>query len=145
MAKNIAIGVLLLLVVAAAAERLWKLGEEKVKLCRVTRVIDGDTIDVTGWGNGTTRVRLLNVDTPEIAHTPDEKDQSGGSEAAAYAKKRLAGRLVILQSDGGRGRYGRLLAYVFTNFNVELVDRGHSTYYIKFGRSKLYDEEFRKQ
>lgn len=45
-----------------------------------------------------------------------------------------------------RGRYGRLLAYVFVdghNFNLELVEQGLSPYYTKHGRSKKYDQAFR--
>ena len=39
-----------------------------------------------------------------------------------------------------------LLAYVFIdsqNFNIELVRKGFSPYYTKYGRSEKYDEEFK--
>jgi endonuclease YncB( thermonuclease family) len=45
-----------------------------------------------------------------------------------------------------RGRYGRLLAYVFVdgkNFNLDLVRQGLSPYYTKYGLSGKYDKEFR--
>ena len=45
-----------------------------------------------------------------------------GKVASAYAKKRLYGKYVDLEFEGPiRGRYGRLLAYVFVdgrNFNL---------------------------
>lgn len=43
-------------------------------------------------------------------------------------------------------RYGRLLAHVFVdgkNFNLELVRRGLSPYYTKYGMSEIYDKEFK--
>jgi micrococcal nuclease len=45
-----------------------------------------------------------------------------------------------------RGNHGRLLAYIFVNgqnFNLELVKRGLSPYYTKYGRSKKYHAEFK--
>jgi len=58
------------------------------------------------------------------------------------------GKYVDLEFEGPiRGRYGRLLAYVFVdevNFNLELVRQGLSPYYIKYGLSQKYDQEFRE-
>jgi endonuclease YncB( thermonuclease family) len=55
---------------------------------------------------------------------------------------------VDLEFEGNRkrGNYGRLLAYVFLdrqNFNVELVRKGLSPYYTKYGASKNYHAAFR--
>jgi len=58
-----------------------------------------------------------------------------GKAASDYTKKRLKGKYVDLEFEGPiRGRYGRLLAYVFVdgvNFNLELVRQGLSPYYTK--------------
>ncbi len=50
-----------------------------------------------------------------------------------------------------RGYYGRMLAHVIIvkptgeiNLAVELVRRGHSPYFTKYGRSRRFDAEFRK-
>ena len=46
-----------------------------------------------------------------------------------------------------RGRYGRLLTYVFVdgeNLNLELVREGLSPYYTKYGLSENYDKDFRE-
>jgi micrococcal nuclease len=95
----------------------------------VTRVIDGDTIEIR-YPNGTTdTVRLLGVDTPEVSGdvSPEEfegiPDTEAGREhlqewaerASAFAREELSGRRVQVVTDPGadrRGRYGRLLAYV---------------------------------
>ena len=65
-----------------------------------------------------------------------------------FTKKRLIAKYVNLEFEGPlRGRYGRLLAYVFVegvNFNLELVRKGLSPYYTKYGLSQKYDQEFRE-
>lgn len=71
-----------------------------------------------------------------------------GKVASDYAKKKLAGKYVDLEFEGGRrrGHYGRLLAYVIVdgkNFNLDLVGQGLSPYYTKYGRSQKYNHEFR--
>ncbi len=71
-----------------------------------------------------------------------------GKVASDYTKKGLNGKYVDLEFEGPiRGSYGRLLAYVFVdriNFNLELVRKGLSPYYTKYGLSQKYDKEFRE-
>ncbi len=59
----------------------------------------------------------------------------------------MSGKSVELEfEDRRRGKYGRLLAYVFVdgkNYCTELVTQGYSAYYTKYGTSKKYDKEFR--
>ncbi|MGI9862938.1 thermonuclease family protein [Moorella naiadis] len=86
----------------------------KVIPAAVTSVADGDTLHVKINGREE-KVRLIGINTPEIAH-PDLgiKEEPYGKEAAAYTQKRLAGRQVYLELDvGERDKYGRLLAYVW--------------------------------
>ena len=68
--------------------------------------------------------------------------------ASDYTKERLKEKYIDLEFEGPfRGRYGRLLAYVFVdgkNFNLELVETGLSPYYTKYGLSEKYDKEFRE-
>ncbi|QGP92264.1 nuclease [Neomoorella glycerini] len=74
-------------------------GPLKVLPAVVTNVADGDTLQVK-IGGREEKVRLIGVNTPEIAH-PDLriKEQPYGKEAAAYTQKRLAGRQVYLELD----------------------------------------------
>jgi len=92
----------------------------------VTRVIDGDTIEVKMDGN-TEDVRLLLVDTPETKH-PSKPVQPYGPEASEFAKNTLSGKEVTLEFDGSkRDKYDRLLAYVWVNgnnFNKMLLAEG---------------------
>ncbi len=100
---------------------------------RVTHVVDGDTLDVdvrdTVMGQPTTRIRLWGVDTPETVkeNTPV---QHFGLEASAFTKASCRGkdaRLVLVQGKT-RGKYDRLLAYVYLPdgkmLNAELIAQG---------------------
>jgi len=112
---------------------------------KVLRVIDGDTIDIDYKGKHE-RIRLLNVDTPESVHPDKTRNTRQGKQASDYTKKRLTDASVSLEFDANkRGKYGRLLAYVFLdkkNFNLELVQEGWSPYYTKYGASKRYHDQF---
>lgn len=92
----------------------------------VTKVVDGDTFDVEGFG----RVRLADVDAPEM-------DTPGGKAAKFFAETMLLGETVQLDVDdiGGKDRYGRwvCVAYVedpktgtLVNFNSMLVTSGYA-------------------
>lgn len=75
----------------------------------VERVIDGDTIVVSGGQ----KVRLILVDTPETKH-PTKGVEYFGKEASAYTTSKLAGKTVYLQKDVSEtDKYGRLLRYVW--------------------------------
>lgn len=102
----------------------------------VEYVVDGDTIDVR-LGDDVERVRLLGVDTPEIAHAAT--DGRPGNDAECFADEAHAftaaivppGTPVHLERDVvGRDDYGRLLAYVRrddgVDLNYELVRQGYA-------------------
>jgi len=114
---------------------------------RIIRIVDGDTVVVNYQGNNE-KARMLCVNTPESAHPNKKQNIPMGKIASDYTEKRLTGKYVDLEFEGPiRGRYGRLLAYVFVegvNFNLELVRQGLSPYYTKYGLSQKYDQEFRK-
>ena len=94
---------------------------------RVSRVIDGDTIEVQL--HGTTGVRLIGIDTPETVH-PTEPIGCFGPEASDFTKETLEGEIVRLEYDVERAdHYGRTLAYIFVDgllFNQTLVARGYA-------------------
>jgi micrococcal nuclease len=93
---------------------------------RVTRVIDGDTVEAR-WGGEVRDVRLIGVDTPETVD-PDQDVQCYGPEASAFTERKLEGKRVHLEFDEElEDRYGRTLAYVWIHdrlFNKTLVARG---------------------
>lgn len=88
----------------------------------VARVIDGDTIEMTGGD----RVRLVQIDAPEL-----QEEECYAAEAAQALRELLpAGSQVRLEPDPDLDevdRFDRLLRYVHrdgTNVNLELVRRG---------------------
>ncbi len=100
-----------------------------IKIGQVTRVIDGDTIEVFMDGQVYT-VRYIGIDTPEIKH-PEVGVEPFGPEAAAYNEHLVLGKPVALVKDVSEvDQYGRLLRYVFVRspdglfVNVELLGQG---------------------
>ncbi len=96
----------------------------------VTRVVDGDTIEVRPPVEGVEYVRLIGIDTPETAGS-SRGAQPYGEEASEYAEKRLEDLRVTLRFDVEiEDRYGRVLAYVFmpdgSFFNEELLQEGYA-------------------
>ena len=92
----------------------------------VTRVVDGDTIEV--WLDGRTEdVRYIGVDTPETVK-PGAPVDCFGPQASAFNHRLVEGKRVRLVFDVElRDVYGRLLAYVYLGdrfVSAELVRRG---------------------
>ena len=95
-------------------------------IARVTRVVDGDTIEVR-LGGRSEDVRLIGVDTPETVK-PDTPVQCFGERASHFTKRRLTGKQVrLVFGVERRDVYERLLAYVYFHgrfFNPILIRRG---------------------
>lgn len=88
-------------------------------LTKVTRVIDGDTIEIeTGpdfakASTGRQKIRYIGVDTPEIHH-PKKPVQCFGQIAAEKNRELVEGKEVRLEKDVSEtDRYGRLLRFVY--------------------------------
>lgn len=92
----------------------------------VTRVIDGDTIEVRVGGH-TEDVRYIGVDTPETVK-PDTPVQCFGHRASTFDRRLVEHRRVrLVFGVERRDVYGRLLAYVHRGgrfVNAILVRRG---------------------
>jgi micrococcal nuclease len=94
----------------------------------VSRVIDGDTIEVRVPG-GEEEVRYIGIDTPETVK-PGEPVQCFGPQSSVANKRLVEGRPVRLVFDRERRDvYGRLLAYVYADgrfVNAALVRGGYA-------------------
>jgi micrococcal nuclease len=105
----------------------------------VTHVVDGDTLDVKIDGDGTARIRLLGVNTPEVVD-PRKPVECFGKEASAFTKSLLTiGKRVRIDADpqaDERDKYGRLLRSVIledgTDLNATLVANGYAQAYLSF-------------
>ena len=106
----------------------------------VSRVIDGDTIEVAGG----TRIRFIGIDTPETSTGPD----CFGPEATAETRRLPIGRSVRLVYDVERlDRFGRTLAYVYDLpgglfVNLTLAEEGFAVQ-ATFPPNVAHVEEFR--
>ncbi len=94
----------------------------------VDRVIDGDTVLVR-IGDRVETVRYIGVDTPETVH-PTRGIEPYGLAASAFNRILVEGRQVRIELDvEARDRYGRLLAYIYTDslfVNAELIRQGYA-------------------
>ena len=89
-------------------------------LVKVTRVVDGDTIEIEGGE----KVRYIGIDTPETVD-PRKPVQCFGVEASKKNKEMVEGKMVRLEKDiTDKDKYNRLLRYVWLDdvfVNLELV------------------------
>lgn len=96
-------------------------GDNNATTARVTRVIDGDTIDVELNGESV-RIRYVGVNTPE-------RDEPCYSDATQANRDLVEGQTVRLEIDtSDTDRFDRLLRYVYvgdTFVNEELIRRGY--------------------
>jgi micrococcal nuclease len=113
---------------------------------KVVRVVDSDII-VIRYNGKYEKVGLLCVNTPKSVPSEEKQSDTMAEVAFRYTQKKLTGKYVDLEFESWlRGRYGVLFAYVFVdgkNINLELVRQGLSRYYIKYGQSKNYHNEFK--
>ncbi len=124
-----AMAVILLVAGCSSSDRAGPSTSASAGTATVTRVIDGDTIEVRLAGR-LERVRLLGIDTPESVKpgTPPECFSHEASQATARLLP--AGATVDLVRDvEARDDYGRLLAYVYRDrdhrfVNLWLVEQG---------------------
>lgn len=95
------------------------------QLVKVTRVVDGDTIEIEGGQ----RVRYIGIDTPETVD-PRKAVQCFGKEASTKNKELVEGKQVRLEKDiSETDKYGRLLRYVWVGdifVNDYLVRQGYA-------------------
>jgi len=97
---------------------------------RITRVIDGDTVEAC-IGGKLERLRLLGVNTPEMG-------QLGAFAIKLYVKKWLQTHDEHIEYRLGRdgfpirGKYGRLLVWIIDDkgeiLNMELIKMGYSKF-----------------
>lgn len=126
------------------------------RLATVTRVVDGDTVDVAGtFTAGKERVRLLTVDSPELNARTRADDADCGAQDARDALAGLlpSGTQVVLRHLPGepeRDVFGRTLANVYvategkqpTNVSLWLVEHGFAVVYREY-RTVETDEAIR--
>jgi micrococcal nuclease len=120
----------------------------------VTKVVDGDTIDVVidlGFDiMFFSRVRLAGIDTPE-SRTKDKAEKILGLESKEYLKKYLKdAKSVVIKTEkmNSSEKYGRILGWVYINgdtesLNDKMINDGYAWGYL--GDTKVKDFEVLKK
>src|SRR5690606_14118634 len=111
----------------------------------VTKVIDGDTIEVNLNGK-LEKVRMLLIDTPETVH-PNQPVQPYGKEASEFTKKLLLNKEVKLEKDKeDRDQYQRLLRYIYVDsqsVQEQLLSKGFASVVI-YPTNTKYLQQYQK-
>ena len=127
-----------------------RLGDEtdfSYRVNKVTKVVDGDTIDVVidlGFDiMYKSRVRLFGIDTPE-SRTRDKVEKKYGLLSKKFLQENLKkGKIVIkTHKNSETGKFGRILGEIFVNginINMLMCSKGHAVEY--YGQSKDDIEE----
>ncbi len=132
---------------------------------KLTKVVDGDTVKVVINGKEES-LRLCCLDTEESWAGGSKPVTNAGKLASKWAKEYFGVGEDGFPGDGNeikvdvefdtndpvpeclkkhRGNYGRLICYVHKggeNYNLMAVENGWSPYFVKYGRSRLYHNEF---
>ena len=115
----------------------------------VTRVVDGDTVDVDiDLGFGMTykkqRVRLYGIDTPE-SRTRDLVEKKYGKAAKKFLQEKIESAEVVTLYSHDKGKFGRILGELFIDgssdlsLNQLMINNYHAVAY--HGQSKEEIEE----
>ena len=132
------------------AKKQARLGDEtdfSYRVKRVTKVIDGDTIDIIldmGFDiMYKQRVRLFGIDTPE-SRTRDKIEKKYGLLAKQFLKETLKKGNIVIKTHKGTetGKFGRILGEIYINginINKLMCSKGHAVEY--YGQNKKLVEE----
>ena len=115
---------------------------------QVLKVMDGDTIHISYNGKDE-KVRFIGLDTPETKD-PRKPIQCFGREATAKMTEFAENKTVRLEFDktqGERDKYGRLLAFVYSednkNLAYEMIRQGYGNEYTYNSNPYKYQSEFK--
>ncbi len=81
--------------------------------CRITHVVDGDTVDLKCEGTQTERIRLMGYDTPETYYAECPSEKRLGDEATERLRGLVASQPVTRVTRNGTDRYARTLATIW--------------------------------
>ena len=125
------------------------------RVTEIVKVLDGDTIDVIidlGFDlYKKERVRIAGVDTPE-KRTRNLEEKALGIDATNWLKDQLDGAIsgeddlvIRTELDGGVGKYGRLLGWLYIgdeteSINERMIQQGYAWEYDGGTKKKDFQE-----
>lgn len=81
--------------------------------CRITHVIDGDTVDLKCSGTEIERIRIMGYDTPETYYAKCPAEKRLGDEATERLRRLSASAPITQVERSGTDRYDRTLARIW--------------------------------
>ena len=131
-----------------AKQKLGDPTDFSYRVKKVTKIVDGDTIDVTlDMGFDILyqqRVRLFGIDTPE-SRTRDKEEKKYGLLSKYFLKAELSlGKKITVKTYKGdeTGKFGRILGDIWIDgksVNQKMCDKGYAVPY--YGQNKDLVEE----
>jgi micrococcal nuclease len=119
--------------------------------CKVSRVVDGDTVDVDidlGFGVWLhkERVRVLGIDTPE-SRTRDKEEKKYGLAAKAFVKDffKIGDVILTTKKYDAKGKFGRILGDFQIYDGEEDRNMGIVEYMIKHNIGVEYTGQSKQQ
>lgn len=125
------------------------------RVIQINRVVDGDTIDVTidlGFDlYKKERVRVAGVDTPE-KRTRNLEEKKLGIDATCWLQEKLENAvegnddlIIRTELDGGFGKYGRLLGWLYVgteelSLNEQMITEGYAWSYDGGTKQKDFEQ-----
>jgi endonuclease YncB( thermonuclease family) len=110
----------------------------------VTKIVDGDTINVEPFPDGEDSVRLLGIDTAETNYRGRSQGHHADDAKTFLNGLISVGDTVTIETDEEeRDKYGRVLAYIIKNgdnVNVKLVAEGMAAPYQIYPNLKYFDD-----
>ena len=88
--------------------------------CRITHVVDGDTLDLKCTGHVEERIRIMGYDTPETYNAQCAAEKRLGDIATNRLRHLAVSKQVTRVERNGQDRYGRTLARIWLG-NVDLA------------------------
>jgi micrococcal nuclease len=114
--------------------------------CEVTRIVDGDTLDVDidlGFSTKLTkqRIRMLGIDTPE-SRTRDLEEKSRGLLSKKFLMDLCPVGSKIRLVSHGKGKFGRILGEIFIHqgvlsINKHMCNEGYAVEYYGGNKDEL--------
>lgn len=128
---RILLGIPVLLFVFGCASTVIEETAVAPPVCEITRIVDGDTVDVD-CGGGVDRVRLLGFDTPESFRAQCASEAARAMAAERFLTREIARAQVVDFAFQGWDRFDRRLAVMRLdgrNIADVMVGAGHARRY----------------
>lgn len=107
---------------------------------KVVAVLDGDTVTLLDWNRQQHRIRLAQIDAPEVGHGRNQPGQPFGQASRRSLSELTFGREVLADCQT-QDKYGRQVCTLWAgrnDLNLEQVRRGMAWVFRKYATDPAY-------